>query len=154
MNLPGQIGNTCGVKHGGYYTYEYISWRSMIQRCLNPKNEAYSRYGGAGIKICDRWRSFPNFLEDMGRRPDRRYSIERINNSGGYHPSNCRWATTKEQANNRKTNRLIEHNGLILTVAQWGARLGMQGQTIAKRIDIWNWPVSRALSKIDGRRRA
>ncbi len=143
------------MKHGGYYTDEYRSWRSMIQRCTNPNNDAYGRYGGAGIRICDRWRhSFPNFLADMGPRPNRDYCIERINNSDGYYPENCRWATMKDQSNNRRTNRLIEHNGLVLTVAQWGARIGMQGQTIAKRIDIWNGPVSRALSKIDGRRRA
>ncbi len=142
------------MKHGGYGSLEYTSWRSMIQRCLNPNNDAYDRYGGSGIKICNRWRSFPNFLSDMGQRPSRDYCIERINNSGGYYPSNCRWATMKEQSNNRRTNRLIEHDGLVLTVAQWGTRLGMQGQTITKRIDIWNWPLSRALSKIDGRRRA
>ncbi len=151
---PGRPGNKCGVKHGGYGTLEYVSWCSMIQRCLNPNNDAYDRYGGAGIKICKRWRSFENFRDDMGPRPSRDYCIERINNSDGYYPSNCRWATMKEQSNNRRTNRVIEHDGLILTVAQWGARLGMQGQTIAKRIDIWNWPVSRALSNIDGRRRA
>ncbi len=153
MNLPGQPGNTFGIKHGGYGTPEYKSWCAMIQRCLNPNNEAYSRYGGAGIKICDRWRSFPNFLADMGARP-RKHCLERTNNLAGYNPSNCRWATMKEQSNNKRTNRLIEHDGLILTVAQWGDRLGIQGQTIAKRIDIWNWPISRALSKIDGRRRA
>ncbi len=151
---PGYPGNQCGLKHGWYGSMTYVSWCSMIQRCLNPNNEAYSRYGGAGIKICERWRSFPNFLADMGPRPSRDYCIERVNNSDGYHPANCEWATMKDQSNNRRTNRLIEHDGLILTLAQWGARLGMQGQTIAKRIDIWNWPVSRALSKIDGRRRA
>lgn len=140
------------MKHGGYYTLEYKSWCAMIQRCLNPNNDAYYRYGGAGIAICDRWLSFPNFAADMGPRPGREYSIERINNSGNYEPSNCRWATVKEQSNNRKSNRVIAHDGLVLTVSQWAERLGMQGQTIAKRIDIWNWPIERALSKIDGRR--
>lgn len=73
----------------------------MKSRCENPKATAYERYGGAGIKVCRRWQKFENFLEDMGERPDGK-TLDRINNLKGYSKENCRWATIKEQQNNRK----------------------------------------------------
>lgn len=84
-------------------TIEYRTWCSMKQRCYNPNVERYICYGGRGIKVCDRWlNSFQNFLEDMGRRPDNGYSIDRINVDGDYEPSNCRWATASEQQQNKR----------------------------------------------------
>lgn len=91
--------------HGhGYGSKTYISWSGMIKRCLNSNTSNFKYYGERGIIVCKRWMKFENFLEDMGERPEG-MSIDRINNDGNYEPSNCRWSTPKQQANNRRNNK-------------------------------------------------
>jgi len=89
------------VKHGRYRAPIFKAWMEMIQRCTNPKRPKYKYYGARGIKVCERWMTFANFLGDMGERPAG-MSLDRINNDWNYEPSNCRWATAKQQANNKR----------------------------------------------------
>jgi len=89
------------IKHGGSKTPEYKAWADMIQRCHNPKNKRFNKYGGRNIKVCDRWKNPSLFLLDMGRKPSSKYSLDRIDNNGNYTPSNCRWATRSMQQRNK-----------------------------------------------------
>ena len=82
-------------------TPTYITWQHMLQRCNNPKHHAWARYGGRGVSVCHRWHTFENFLADMGERPNGKTLDRFPNNDGNYEPSNCRWATPKQQVNNR-----------------------------------------------------
>ena len=93
----------------------YKIWNTMRQRCNNTNAKDYPKYGGRGIKICERWNDFWAFVEDMGERPEG-HSIDRIDNDGDYSPENCQWATLVEQCNNRRNNVYLTFNGQTLTV--------------------------------------
>lgn len=125
---------------------EYGAWCGMIARCENPKNDKYHIYGAKGIKVCQRWRhSYAAFLEDMGAKPGPTYSIDRINTTGDYEPSNCRWATQKQQQRNRSNNRIVEFMGRSQCIAAWAEELGLSYKMIRARIRK-GWPIRDALT--------
>lgn len=134
--------------HGMTKTPEYRSWIHMRERCYCSKDKDYKNYGGRGIKVCDRWlNSFENFFADMGLRPSGKHTLDRYpNKNGDYEPGNCRWATQKQQQNNRTNNRMIEYNGSILTLSQWSEKLGIKGTTISERLNIRGWTIEEALT--------
>lgn len=113
---------------------EYRSWMNMRQRCLNPKNNRYHLYGAVGITVCREWESFAIFLKDMGPRPSVDYSIERIDGSKNYEPSNCKWATRQEQARNKSNNNLVEINGAVKCVAEWAEESQINQSIIHDRL--------------------
>lgn len=129
----------------------YMIWANIIQRCTNPKHIGYKNYGGRGIIVCDRWNpkrggSFENFLEDMGERP-LGLTIDRINNDKGYHKSNCRWRTIKEQSRNKRNNIFISFNGKTQCVTDWQTETGINLETIKYRID-HGWTPEEALTTL------
>lgn len=132
-------------KHGMSRTLVYGIWKGIHQRCGNPKAPKFYNYGGRGIKVCERWNSFENFVADMGIRPNG-YSIERINNDGDYEPANCVWATKKQQLNNKRKSRFLEFNGERKTIAQWSDEIGVRWDTIRNRVDRYGWSIERALT--------
>lgn len=126
------------IKHGasrkGRPAREYLIWCGIRKRINDTRCRIYPYYGGRGIKLCDRWQDFANFLTDMGPRPSPQHSIERIDSNGDYAPGNCRWATRTEQMRNKRDNRRLTLNGETRCVAEWAERLGISVNTIRKRV--------------------
>lgn len=107
-------------------TPEFTAWSQMRERCNNKNTVCYKNYGGRGIAYCKRWEKFENFYADMGKKPSPRHSLDRFpNRDGDYKPSNCRWATPKQQNGNRRSNRWIEYNGRKKILADWATELGV-----------------------------
>lgn len=134
-----------GHSRKGKMTPTYQAWANMKRRCLDPKSSRYPRYGGRGIKLCYQWRSFDAFLLDMGVKPDG-MTLERKDVNGNYEPSNCIWATLKQQANNKTSNRLLTHDGATLTTSQWAERVGINHVSLRMRLHR-GWSVERALTQ-------
>lgn len=132
------------VKHGKATDPVYRVWNSMVQRCTNPNNTGYASYGGRGVNVCDKWLKFEGFIEDMGDRPES-LTIDRIDPNGDYCKENCRWVTMKVQGNNRRTNRVIEYNGVSKTMQEWAEHLCINKGTLRNRLDR-GWPLDKALS--------
>ena len=133
--------------HGNYYTPSYRIWKSMISRCTYPTNISYKNYGGRGITVCNRWMdSFKNFYHDMGDVP-RNMTLERVDNNKNYNPDNCKWATDKEQANNRRSNNILSYNGRSMNISQWAIVLNIKRKTLSWRIHN-GWSIQRAFATL------
>lgn len=128
-------------------TPEYKTWVSMIERCEKPTCPCYRNYGGRGITVCERWHIFDLFLRDMGVRPSRGHSIERLDNNGNYEPANCEWATVKEQSRNRRSNSRLTLHGKTMCVTDWAITLGIPPTTIWSRM-ARGWSVERMLTTV------
>lgn len=112
--------------HGQYGTSEYVCWSNMKSRCDNPKN-------GSGISYCERWKTFENFIEDMGEKPGKHHFLERIDPYEDYSPENCRWAIFHVQANNKRKNQILEYNGLKMTEKEWITFLNEETEKLQNR---------------------
>lgn len=127
---------SCGClarKHGESKSPTYLSWVGMRRRCIREDRPHWGDYGGRGIRICDRWESYENFVADMGERPAG-CTLDRIDNDGDYEPSNCRWATPSEQSRNRRSNRPITVDGETRTIVEWSELSGVHRSTIWRRL--------------------
>lgn len=135
------------VKHGMSNTRLYQIWKDMKGRCERETSQRYHTHGERGVRLCDEWHNFVAFKKwavANGYRDD--LTIDRINNNGDYCPENCRWATQKEQANNRRTNRFVEYNGETHTLAEWARLLSINYYTLCGRIKR-GWSAERAFTK-------
>jgi hypothetical protein len=159
-NLIKGFTHSCGciqkeavTTHGMTGTPEYNSWNSMIQRCTNSNHDAYYRYGGRGITVCDRWlNSVYSFIEDMGFRPSSNHTLDRIENDKGYYKDNCRWATRTEQNNNTSSNVFYEYKGSKYTIPQLAElpeakENDIELETLASRIRYSKWSVEKSLNQ-------
>lgn len=125
---------------------EWLAWRNLKDRCYNPRNKLFARYGGRGIKVCDAWRqSFEAFLADVGHAPSPKHMIGRVNNDGHYEPGNVRWETRMEQMRNKSDNHIIEFNGRREHLSEWSRITGIEHSTILYRLRA-GWAVEKTLT--------
>lgn len=130
-NVTQSINN---LKHGKTRSAEYRAWLCMKGRCSNPNMTGYHRYGGRGITFDPSWSVFENFYRDMGVKPSVKHSLDRLDNNLGYSKENCRWATSSQQNNNRRDNRLITCEGVTQTLAQWTRLKNIKYRTLDNRL--------------------
>lgn len=138
------------TKHGGWGSREWNLWHNMNRRCCDPNAMGYENYGGRGIQVCSRWAGkgtgFHNFLEDMGEVPSPQHSLDRIDPDGNYEPGNVKWSTSKEQARNRRNNRVITAFGRTQCLAAWAEEVGLSRSTVSLRL-LKGWSPERALTR-------
>jgi hypothetical protein len=120
-------------------TAEYKVWTGINRRVFNKNEKSFPDYGGRGITVCERWRQFENFLEDVGKRPSSGHSIDRIDSNGNYEPGNVKWSTRKEQNNNKRNNRLMTFYGKTMTLVQWSEISQVCRFVIAARLNRLGW---------------
>ena len=135
-------------KHGLHGIPEYEIWMAMKQRCYNKNHRHYANYGGRGITVCQQWlENFVTFLEDMGKRPTSKHTIERKDTDKGYDPDNCEWATRAVQSRNTRQNHWITFNGKTQCMTDWAHELGINLRTLSDRLRS-GWPTEKALSQV------
>ena len=133
--------------HGETKTRLHKIWESMLERCEYKKHKHFSNYGGRGIAVCDEWHDYTKFRDWAVKNGySTELTLDRINFDAGYSPNNCRWATIKQQQNNKRNNRFITWNGQTKTMAEWSEIMGMNHTTLKKRLNS-HWPVEKALTK-------
>lgn len=134
--------------HGLSKTSEYATYKHILQRCYDKMSHDYPRYGARGIVVCERWlKSFENFYKDMGKRPSKKHSIDRIDNDGPYSPENCRWATRAEQAQNRRTN--LDMCGM--TLKEYCEKYSFNYSAVSQRLRRNKGNITNAFFARDGR---
>lgn len=151
-NMSTEDRRSRATRHGMCYTRTYASWGAMKSRCLRPSNPSYPRYGGAGVVFCEEWDSFDCFFADMGVRPAGT-SLDRIDRGLPYSKDNCRWATPKEQARNKKDNYLVEWMGRVYCVSELAEAIGMNVMTLGTRFRR-GWSTVDAITRPVQKRRA
>lgn len=139
-----------GCRHGLSATSPlYCLWRNMISRCEDESNASYGRYGARGITVCDRWHDIRLFIADMDNRPSPKHQIERVDNDGPYSPENCAWATSKQQARNRRSNLPVCIDGVTKCLREWAEHYGhvtkAQYRLLWQRINRDSWTLQKAL---------
>lgn len=128
-------------------TSEYMIWANMNQRCNNKNNTHFKDYGGRGIFVCEKWiSSFSDFFKEMGSRPSKKHTLDRIDNNKGYCIENCKWSTRKEQIENRRTSLKINFNGEIKSLKDWSDHYSISYKLLHKRLFSCKWPIEKALS--------
>lgn len=131
------------ITHGMSDTRVFKIWEGILYRCNNP----VKNYGNRGISVCDRWKDFEGFYEDMGDPPTKKHSIDRIDVNGDYCNKNCRWATQKQQTRNKRNNTILTHEGKSLSIAGWSELTGIKPSTICARLYSYGWDVEKTLSQ-------
>lgn len=135
------------IRHGMSKDRLYSVWASMIERCTAPRSKAYPNYGGRGITVCDRWRDYQTFKQDVGERPSPKHSLDRINNDLGYSPENVRWAVPAIQSRNTRRTKLITYKGRTQCLQDWSRELGIGRWTLNDRLYTKGMSVSDAFTK-------
>ena len=145
--LRDELTSARSSKYGGSKRHPlYKTWCDMRARCSVPRHQDYPRYGGRGIRVCERWAEFSAFADDMFASHIPGTTLDRIDNNGPYSPENCRWATRTEQSNNRRSNHQVTYAGRTLTLAQWAREVGVSADLLRYRLSS-GWSVERSLTE-------
>lgn len=123
-----------------------VIWAEAKRRCYNPNDAAYPRYGGKGLTLSDDWLSYKNFKRDMLATYEAHLTLDRIDNAKGYSKQNCRWATMREQQNNRTNNNNIEYDGKTMTLPMWADEIGIKSSTLRQRYYVYKWNIEKCMT--------